>query len=465
MTSAGIAPASNIRRIALRDSRRNHGRSKMKITIAGRSARLNSIIAIAFVLPASGTIAAQAPSPALTLSEVYQRAGGSPRVAAAVATAAASSARVASAKRPPDPEVQLGFMNRELPSLAPMKPLGMTQIQVMQMIPTPGKLGLAGRVASETAAAARYRATDAFWETRARAAMAFYDLYVIGHQIDIARETKQLVADIAKTSQTMYAVGEAKQADVLRSQVGVARMTEEIQRMESMRTAMLGRLTGILDQPQDSITGSPILPDLPDSLPPLATLIEEAERRRPMLQAGERDVAAATAGERLARKEIWPDLQLGVQYGWRGAEMGTERMGSLMIGAAIPIYARSRQLAMREEAAAMRLMSAADLAAMRAETRGRMIELYADYTKARNLGALYTTTIIPQAEGAVTASFSAYRVGSVDFMTLLDNQMSVNEYRQQLIAFAAEQGKAIAEMEMMLGRELFNPTLTSRPAR
>ena len=423
--------------------------------------KLSSLAALLLV-SASGTAGAQS---TIDLAGVYRRALSSPRVAAAAALASAASARVSSARRLPDPEIQLGFMNRELPSLAPMDPIGMTQIQVMQMIPTRGKLGLAGRIASETAAAARSRAVDVRWDIRARAAMAFYDLHTVVKQLAIARQTKALVQDIAKTAQTMYSVGEGKQADVLRAQVEVAKMSEEIERMESMRTAMAGRLAAILDLPADSIAGTPVLPVLPDSLPPLAQLIAEAEVRRPMIQAGEREVSAAIAGERLARREIWPDLQVGLQYGWRGSEMGTERMGSLMIGATLPVYARSRQLAMRDEAAAMRQMTTADLAAMRAETRGRMTELYADYTKARNLAALYTTTVIPQADGAVTASFSAYRVGSVDFMTLLDNQMSVNGYRQQLITLNAEQGRTIAEMEMLLGRELFDPAITSRPGR
>ena len=113
---------------------------------------------------------------------------------------------------------------------------------------------------------------------------------------------------------------------------------------------------------------------------------------------------------------------------------------------------------MREEASAMRAMADADLKAMRADTRGRMTELYADYTRAKNLRALYTTTVLPQADATVTASFAAYRVGDVNLMTLLDNRMTVNRYRQELIALDAERGKAIAEMEMLLGRELFDPS-------
>jgi cobalt-zinc-cadmium efflux system outer membrane protein len=416
-------------------------------------------IAPSSVVQAAG---AQSAPVRLSLTDVYHRAASTPRISAASALANAAEARVGSASRPPDPELQLGFMNRALPSLASMDPLGMTQIQLMQMIPTPGKLRLAAQVESANVAAARARATDVRWDVRARAAMAFYDLYATVRQTEIARQTKQLVLEIAKTSQTMYAVGDAKQPDVLRAQVEVARMTEEIVRMESKRAAMAGRLAATLDLPADSDVGDPVMPRLPDSLPPLSQLIDEAESGRPMIEAGKREVAAAVAGERLARKEIWPDVQLGLQYGWRQGEMGTERMGSLMIGASVPIHARRRQLAMREEASAMLLMATADVATMRAETRGRMTELYAEYTKARNLAALYRTTVIPQAEGAVTASFSAYRVGSVDFMTLLDNRMSVNEYRQQLVLLESEQGKAIAEMEMLLGRALFDAAGTGR---
>jgi cobalt-zinc-cadmium efflux system outer membrane protein len=452
----------------------------MKETLSRRQARVHSALSLLFTMMTTlslcstaraqtvGTLPAnretEVRSP-LLLGDVYRLASANPRITAATALATAMQARIASAKRPPDPELQLGFMNRSLPSLAPMDPLGMTQLQVMQMVPTSGKLRLAGRIATDNAAAAQARATDVRWEVRARAAMTFYDLYVADAQLDIARQTKKLVQDIARVSQVMYSVGDGKQPDVLRAQVEVTRMTADITRMEKMRESMAGRLSAILDLSADNVVATPRLPDLPETLPPLADLIAESERNRPMITAGQRDLAAAVTGERLAKKEIWPDLQVGLQYGWRSGSMGTERMGSLMLGASVPLYARSRQLRMRDEANAMRAMAAADVAAMRAETRGRMTELYADFTRAKDLRALYRTTILPQAEGGVTASFAAYRVGEVSLATLLDNQMSVNRYRQEVIALEADQGKAIAEIEMLLGRELIDAAPNARTGR
>ena len=333
----------------------------------------------------------------------------------------------------------------------------MTQLQLMQMIPTAGKLSLSGQVAGAQAGAVRARADEVRWEQRSRVAMAFYDFYQADRAAGIALETKRLLQDVAKTAQSMYEVGAGRQADVLRAQVEIARMTADVVRMGSMRTAMSARLAAALDVSLDlAPVARPAFPALPDSLPPLDSLVKLAESFRPMIRAGEQDLRAAEATARRLAKEIWPDLQLGLQYAQQGGVMGTQRMGSLMIGASVPVYARRRQYKMREEGAAMQAMATSDLAAMRADTRGRVLELYADFVRARDLRALYRTTVLPQSRASVTSSLASYRVGDVNFMTLLDNQMTVNRYRQELFTLDAEQGKAVAELEMLIGRPLFD---------
>ena len=347
-------------------------------------------------------------------------------------------------------------MNRTLWSLQPDPVLGMTQIQLMQMVPLPGKLGLAGHVAEAQAAAAQSRADDVRWDVRSRVAMAFYDLYEAERSLGVAKTSRSLLQQIAQTAQTMYAVGDGRQPDVLRANVEVARMSEDIIRMEAMRVSSIAQLNASLAQDVVSNDAAPILPAFPAEIPRLDTLVSMAEANRPLLKAGEQDVLATLAAERLAHRELWPDLQIGVQYGRQSMPTGTQSMGSLMIGATLPIFARGRQLRMREEAAAMRAESEAELAAMRAETRARVTELRADYVRARNLSALYRSTILPQAQASVTSSFTAYRVGEVNLMTLLDNQMTVNKYSQELFTLEAEEGKTLAELEMLVGQTLFD---------
>ena len=404
------------------------------------------------------TVAQDTTPPALLLGDVYRDARAtSPRTIAARELVNAARARVPSAKLPPDPELQFGFMNYALPRLGPMEPLGMTQLQLMQMLPVAGKLRLAGRVVQSQADAATERSRDVEWDVRAQVAMAFYDLYATDRSLGVARETLRLLQDVLRIAEAMYRVGEGRQTDVLRAQVEIARMVQDTVRMTTMRAGMSARLNALLDKRAETAVLPPALPAFPDSIPGLAELTLESQLARPMVQAAQRDVDAAAARASLARREIWPDLTVGLQYGQRGSTMRTERMGSLMLGASLPVFANQRQLRMRDEASAMRRMAEAELAAMRATTRGAVAESYADLVRARNLAVLYRTTVIPQAEATVASALAAYRVGSVDFMTLLDDRMTVNQYRQELYALEAEQGKAWAELEMLLGRPLLDP--------
>ena len=59
-----------------------------------------------------------------------------------------------------------------------------------------------------------------------------------------------------------------------------------------------------------------------------------------------------------------------------------------------------------------------------------------------------------EATAAVESAFASYRVGAVDFMTLVDAQMTLNGYEQELHLLQAEYGQLIAELEMTIGREL-----------
>lgn len=403
----------------------------------------------------------------LRLGELYAAVERvNPRLTVARALTHAANARVPGATRPPDPQVQLGFMNYMVPDLAPMASLGMRQLQVMQMLPLGGKLALSGRVAGARASAVAERAQEVTWELRSETAMSFYDLYAVDRRLDVMRETVRLLQDIEKTAAAMYRVGEGRQSDVLRAQVEIAKMVEDTVRMQAMRAGMVARLNALLDRATETPVGTPVLPAFPETPPDRAALDSIARLHRPMIRAALDEVRAAEAAEQLARKEIWPDLQVGAQYGQRGGDMGgTEHMGSLMVGASVPIFARSRQYRMRDEMNAMVRMAQADVTQMRADTRGKLGEAFANLVRARNLATLYRATVLPQAQASVASALAAYRVGSVDFMTLLDSQMTVNEFRQELHALDAEQGKAWAELEMLTGRTLLDANRLSATPR
>ena len=414
---------------------------------------------------AAPSLTAQAPAdstpPRLTLAEVFQTLKvRSPRLEAARQMALAAEARIKPVSTLPDPQLQFGLMNRNFPGFGLQDPLGMNQVQVMQMVPIAGQLGLAGRAAAALAGAAQARAAELRWELRARAAMAFYEIYQLDRSIEVNLATRVLLRDVATTARTMYSVGQGRQADVLRAQVEIDRMSEEIARMGAMRDAAAARLNALLDRPSDMPVPSPVLPRFPPEVFGADSLERLALAGRPMLAAGAFEVDAAAAAARRAGREIWPDLQLGAQYGQRPMPGGTDRMVSLMLGFSVPIWAGRRQIQMRRETEAMRLGAEAELRAMQADTRGRLGELTAAVRRTRSLRALYVTTILPQAEATVNSALSAYQAGEVDLPMLLDARMTVNRYRQQLFQLDAEEGASLAELEMLIGQPLFDPEAT-----
>lgn len=391
-----------------------------------------------------------------TLEDAFREARSrNPMLRAAGALTDATAAREASAGLPPDPMLQLGIMNFSVPGLDANMPTSMApSIQAMQMLPLFGKLGLSARIAEQSTAIVRSAADEAWWDVRSRTAMAFYMIYETDRKLEVMRETLKLLRDFEQVAKAMYSAGDGRQSDVLRASVEVSRMDAEIRRMEAMRTSAAARLNGLLDRPAETPIPSPAFSALPLEIPGADTLRAWADETRPMLRGARVGVEQAGTRSDLVRKDIWPDPVIGFEYGQRSADMGTERMGSIMVGFSIPIFAKSRQLRMRDEAAAMRAMAQAELDDMRAQVDARIGELLAELERTRTLLGLYRTEILPQARANVQASFSSYRVGSVDFMTLVDAQMTVNEYEQEFYGLMAEYGRSIADLEMAIGREL-----------
>ena len=408
-------------------------------------------------LVAGNTVAATAQtvsSDTLKLSQALARArAANPMLLAAQSAVTAADARISQAGALPDPQLQFGLMNRMVSDLrSTMDPMTMNQVQLMQMLPWPGKLGGARRAARHSAAAAQADALDQARMLDAQVRMAYFDAAYMDRAVLVMGRTQELLRGFLDVSTTMYAVGSGVQQDVLRAQVEIGRMTEEIARMGQDRVAAAARLNALLGLEATSPIGSLELAS-PGTveLPPVDSLVAWALEERPALSAGAERVAAAQASLSAARRELYPDLQIGVQYQSRPA---FPNMVSLMVGVNLPIFAGSKQLAMRREAAAMRDMAAAELRSLRNETVARIVETRARVEQDRHLARLYRGSILPQARSAVQAALASYRVGRVSFMQLVDNQMTVNRYDTESIRVAADYNQAVGELEALVGRPI-----------
>jgi outer membrane protein, heavy metal efflux system len=392
-------------------------------------------------------------SDTLRLSDALSVAAATnPMLRAARFAALAAGERVGPAGALPDPQLQFGLMNRMASVFgSTADPMTMNQVQLMQMLPWPGKLGNARSAAAHSAVAARADAEDQTLMLAAQVRMAYFDVAAADRSLDVMRRTQGLLRDFLQVSTTMYAVGSAVQQDVLRAQVAVARMGEDITRMGQERVAMASRLNALLGRETPLPIPAVELPEPAESLPTVDSLSALALARRPALHAGTERVLAAQATLAAARRELYPDFQVGIAYQARPAY---DNMISLMVGISLPIFAGARQLPMRREMVAMRDMSTAELSNLRNETIARIVETRARAARDADLVRLYRSSILPQARSAVQAALGSYRVGQVSFMQLVDNQMTVNQYEVETIRLLADYQQALGDLIALTGGEL-----------
>jgi outer membrane protein TolC len=324
-------------------------------------------------------------------------------------------------------------------------------IQLTQRIPWPGKLGFNEERVRRLADAERLDSEEYEVALLARVKAVYYRLAFVDRAIAIMQETRVLLRNLQDVSSGMYAVGTAQQQDVLRAQVSVAQMTEDITVMEQNRVAMASRLNALLGRSATELVGALELPPVTDELPSAEALFAAASERRPALLVLAERTQAAEAGYRAARRRIYPDLNVTVGYGHRP---DFEDLATVMIGVSLPVFAGSRQLPLRREMQAMTAVSEARALDLQNETFARLSELKAEAERASNLANLYETSVLPQAEAAVEAAFSAYRVGSVDFQTLVQNQLTVNRYAIEQIQLTADYHTAVAEINALTGQNL-----------
>ncbi len=374
-----------------------------------------------------------------------------PSLKAARLRADAATQRIAQSGAPPDPRLSVGLMNRPIDGFGASERMTMNVVQWTQTFPWPGTLGFGKDRARYLADAEAYTAIEVERQILSRVKTVYYQLAFTDRALDVMQDTRELLRNFLDVSMTMYAVGSGRQQDALQAQVSVAQMTEDIMVMEQDRVALAARLNALLGRGAVSMIPALELPPASDAVPAVDSLMALAVESRPALHAARARVEAAEAGYRQARRELYPEVIVTVGYGQRPQ---FSDMATVMVGLSVPLWAASRQLPMRRELAAVRTMQEAMERNLYNETFAEITQRRADAERARHLVALYATSVLPQARAAVESALSAYRVGSVDYMTLVENELTVNRYEIASIRLIAEYHSALAALEVLIGTDV-----------
>lgn len=423
--------------------------------VAGTSAAQIPAPAPANRRPASTALIGAPDSPAplrpdtLRLTELIDQARReSPLLRAARLEADAALERVPQPGALPNPQLTFGFKNRPIDNFDTDERMTMNSVGLVQRFPWPGVQGFGKKRAEHLAEASRFDAAEADRQLVARLSAVYYRIAYLDRALTIMGDTRGLLRSFLEVAEARYAVGDGLQQDVLQAQVSIARMTEDITVAEQSRIALAARINALVGRSSEAPVGSLRLPaELPD-LPAADSLTALAVGQRPSLAAALERVEAAEAGYRAARRKLYPDITLKVEYGQRPQFVD---FLTVLVGVEIPLWAGQRELPLRREMDATRLREQARARDLYNETVARVLELRAEADRARKLARLYAASVIPQAQAAVESALAAYRVGEVDYMTLVENELTVNRYEIQTVSLRADYHRAVAELAALIG--------------
>jgi cobalt-zinc-cadmium efflux system outer membrane protein len=123
----------------------------------------------------------------------------------------------------------------------------------------------------------------------------------------------------------------------------------------------------------------------------------------------------------------------------------------LMLGVKIPLYYPTKQRQGVEEALANREAAAQELQAVRQDLLFRLTDNLAQVQRAERLIAILKDVIIPQATLTLESAQAGYAVGTVDFLTLLNSLLTLQENELELHGEMVEHEKARARLEEIIG--------------
>ncbi len=389
-------------------------------------------------------------------SLVNEALRNNPEIKAAKAKWGASTKRPTQEGTLPDPMIGIDWQNVSFDSITlDEESNSMLKFSFEQEIPFPGKLSSKEKIAARESEAEEKSSQATERRVIADLKAAYYDWYLSKKAIEITEKNKKLLEKFTRIAEVKYEVGKGIQQDVLKAQVETSKIIEELEVFKQKKEIIEARIKSMLNRPQDSPLGNP--EDIEKT--PLTMTSEEVSKitkeNAPLLAMKEREIARGEEALNLAQKELYPDFVVGASPGIMGrAGNGVDGIWEVSLGLKVPLYFWRKQKPGIEEAALELKGAQEEYGATNQELSFNVKESYLNARTSENLMNLYQKGIIPQSRLALESAISGYQVGAVDFLTLLDDLMSLFSFELEYHRQLAEYEKALARIEELSGVEL-----------
>lgn len=381
-----------------------------------------------------------------------------PDLAALRSRIEATEATVPQAGSLPDPQAMVALSNVPVGDTSlERSPMTGIQLGIRQMVPYPGRLDLKELAAQHDVTISRAIYEESENTVIREVKRAWNDLFFLHKAVEVTRLNKQIAQALTEVADALYSTGSRPQQDLVKANVEVARLVDRLVVLEEQIDRAEARLNGLLDRPANAPLPTPQVAFEPLTLSPQA-LETAARQSRPLLQESATRVEKAETMVRLARLNMKPDFNVGLDYRIRAGSAMDPVQGqdfwTVSVGANLPWLNEDLHEAEVDEAQAMLDATREQDDAAFNRVREALDNSLEAAQKSRRQASLYAEGLIPQAELGFSAARSAYETGQVDLTSVLDAFRTLNSYQEQYYRIVADHANAVADLEYVIGQRL-----------
>jgi outer membrane protein TolC len=356
----------------------------------------------------------------------------------------------------PDPEFTYGYVIEEVETMPGPRP---QKLQLMQAFPWFGTIEARTDDAASAAKAAQRRYEAAKLQLFFDVKEAFFEYVYLAKAVDIAKENLELAKHFEEVARAKYATSAAMHPDVILAQVELAKMENDLKTVEQLRIPISARLAATLNRKDAGLLPWPQKADLREVTLDRQKLTETLKANNPELQAFDFELEGARSRIELAKKRFYPDLSIGADWltnaGMEDPQLRDSQRDEVMLvfGLNLPIWRRSYT--------AGQLQAQADLSKTSHQRRqaenvlvARVAQALYDFENSSRTLKLYRDVLVSKAQELLGVSETAYKAGTVDFLSLINAQQKLLEFQLSYERAVADNEQKLAELEMLVGGEL-----------
>ena len=391
----------------------------------------------------------QIQQPSLVLPDlIHEVLARNPELVAARKQWEAATNRIPQARALDDPTLSVQLWN--VPQTFNVTQTQNSIFGLSQNLPFPGKLTLKGDVASRSAEMTEQAVRGKERELIARLKQAYYDLFFTHKAIQIHHEQVELLGQFVEITTAKFRTGKGSQADVLKAQVELSMLFQQLPVLEQRRETAEAMLNTLLDRDSTSPLG---IPQEPSQIPldkTLDGLHRLALNDRPELKAAELAVQRNEQSRALAQRQYYPDFNVAFQ---RFQNFQANDGFGAYVAMSIPFafWTKPKYDAGVQEAAAAVSAARAQQHTLENLTRFQVKDLLARLRATDQVAMLYRTTILPQAEQSLDAARIGYRAGKAGFLDLIETQRAWRGFQLEYFKALVDRQHRLAELEQVVG--------------